>query len=55
VAHFTADAGSVYYFEVNNISWTEPTTSEVNLLPLDSDEGQLLASFFDLAVFRQKK
>jgi hypothetical protein len=45
-AHFTAAAGGVYYFEVKNIWASEPLrrSGETTLTPLDSDEGQLLAS-----------
>lgn len=54
--HFTAEAGSVYYFEMNNISLHGQTNStDASLLPLDSDEGKFLASIFSLVTSHEKK
>jgi len=55
-AHFTAEAGGVYYFEVKNTWWREHGgTGVISLDPLDSDEGQLLASKFALSTSQPKK
>jgi hypothetical protein len=45
-AHFTAEAGSVYYFEVKNKFFRADTAAmtDVTLTPMDSDEGQMLAN-----------
>jgi hypothetical protein len=43
-AHFTAEAGQSYYFRVRNTWLREHGVTRVELSPLDSDEGQLLAS-----------
>lgn len=48
VAHFTAQAGNVYYFRVKN-RWHRNYgfgESEIDFAPLDSDEGLLLASTY---------
>jgi Protein of unknown function (DUF2846) len=45
-AHFTAEAGQSYYFRVRNTWLREHGVTRVELLPVDSDEGQLLASRF---------
>jgi hypothetical protein len=42
-AHFTAEAGQVYYFRVRNKALREHGAPHLDLSPLDSDEGQLLA------------
>lgn len=55
VAHFTAQAGGVYYFEMKNISWPETDGHDASLFPLDSDEGKYLAFTLPLATSRQKK
>jgi hypothetical protein len=56
-AHFIAEAGGVYYFEVKNIFFRaeSSTTTDVSLTPLDSDEGQLLVNKFALSTSQQKK
>jgi hypothetical protein len=41
-AHFTAEAGGVYYFEAKNRWWRDVGRAEMSLKPLDNDEGQLL-------------
>jgi hypothetical protein len=48
-AHFTAQAGGVYYFGVKN----RPTGMSLN--PLDSDEGRLLANKFSFSTSHPKK
>jgi hypothetical protein len=54
-AHFTAAAGGVYYFRVKN-TWTRDLgTAGISLMPLDSDEGQLLVHTFALSTFYVKK
>lgn len=55
-AHFTAEAGNVYYFRVKN-TWVREsgTTARISLKPLDSDEGLLLASKFSLSTSHPKK
>jgi hypothetical protein len=52
VAHFTAEAGGVYYFRVKNTWELSLGTAGISLMPLDSDEGKLLASKFSVSVFR---
>lgn len=53
-AHFTAEAGKVYYFKVRNKWLREHFQAHVDLLPLDSDEGQLLASRYALSTSHLK-
>jgi hypothetical protein len=53
-AHFTADAGGVYYFEARNAYGREVSKS-ISLIPLDSDEGALLAGRFSFSASRPKK
>jgi hypothetical protein len=55
VAHFTAEAGGVYYFKVKNTWVRDMGTAAINLEPLDSDEGQLLASKYSFSTFEPKK
>ncbi|HET6175402.1 MAG TPA: DUF2846 domain-containing protein [Candidatus Sulfotelmatobacter sp.] len=45
-AHFTAEAGQSYYFTVKNTWLREVMIMKIELEPLDSDQGQLLASRF---------
>jgi hypothetical protein len=54
VAHFTAEPGEVYYFEVANTYWLDHGTAAMSLNPLDGDEGQLLANTFSLSTFHEK-
>lgn len=51
-AHFVAEAGQMYYFRVKNKSLRD--RSHVDLSPLDSDEGRLLASRRPLSISRPK-
>jgi len=53
-AHFTAEAGQVYYFRVKNKWLREHAAIHVDLSPVDSDEGQLLASRRALSVSHPK-
>lgn len=58
VAHFTAEAGGVYYFEMKNISMingSKSYTNDATLFPLDSDEGKYLISHLSLMTSHQKK
>lgn len=45
-AHFTAEPGQAYYFTVKNTWLREVMIAKIELAPLDSDQGQLLASRF---------
>jgi len=54
-AHFTAEAGGVYYFSVKNSWLRESQIMGMELVPLDSDEGQLLASKFSFSTFHPKE
>jgi len=55
-AHFTAEPGRTYFFQVRNF-WTKESglPARMELLPLDSDEGQLLASKFSFSISQPKK
>jgi hypothetical protein len=53
VTHFTAEAGTTYYFKVGG-QLTQSAVG-INLDPLDSDEGQFLVSKFSISTFQQKK
>jgi hypothetical protein len=54
-AHFTAEAGAVYYFRVKN-TWARDVGSPgITLSPLDSDEGQLLTNKYSLSTSHPKK
>lgn len=54
-AHFSAEAGGVYYFMVKN-TWTRDLgAAGISLKPLDSDEGRLLVSKLSLSTFHRKK
>jgi hypothetical protein len=56
-AHFTAEAGGVYYFEVTNtfLRGDNSAITDMKLKPLDSDEGQLLAKQYAVSVSKPKK
>jgi len=54
-AHFTAEPGQAYYFRVRNTWLREHGGSHVDLSPLDSDEGQLLAGRFAFSNSRPKE
>ena len=53
-AHFTAEAGGVYYFSVKNSWLRDSMIMGIELVPLDSDEGQLLASKFSYSTSHLK-
>jgi hypothetical protein len=55
VAHFTAEAGGVYYFEMKNVSWVQSGEHDATLFPLDSDEGKFMTATFPLVSSRRKK
>jgi hypothetical protein len=58
VAHFKAEAGGVYYFEMKNISMKDASliySNDATLFPLDSDEGKYLTSRFPLVASHQKQ
>jgi hypothetical protein len=58
LAHFTAEAGGVYYFDMKNISIRDSSTiswDDATLLPVDSDEGKYLTSWLTLVESREKK
>jgi hypothetical protein len=54
VAHFTAEAGKVYYFAVKNRAGTYQAYG-IDFAPLDNDQGLLLASTFPLSTFQLKR
>jgi len=53
-AHFTAEAGQSYYFSVKNTWLLHIMIPKIELLPLDSDQGQLLASRFAVSTSHPK-
>jgi hypothetical protein len=57
-AHFTAEAGGVYYFQIKDTflrGEAGQMINDVTLAPLDSDEGQLMANRYALATSQLKK
>lgn len=54
-AHFTADAGGVYFFRARDFWARDLGPAHVELLPLDSDEGLLLAGQFAFSSSTPKK
>jgi len=54
-AHFTADPGGVYFFRAHDFWARDFGPAHVELVPLDSDEGLLLASKFSLSTATPKK
>ncbi len=56
-AHFTAEAGGIYYFCAKNTDFRTDSseTIDMSLTTLDSDEGQLLVNKFKLSTSKQKK
>ena len=52
-AHFTAVPGAVYYFEIRN--YAGESGYRLDFVPIDSDEGRLLANRFSYSNFSQKK
>jgi hypothetical protein len=53
-AHFTAEAGQVYYFSARNVS-PRGGYSNIRLEPPDSDEAQLLINQFSCSTSQPKK
>jgi len=53
-AHFTAEAGGVYYFEARNTFWLDHGSPSLTLNLLDSDQGQLQANTLAFSIFHQK-
>jgi hypothetical protein len=53
-AHFTAEAGGMYYFEAINV-YSADASKSVRLNLLDSDEGQLLVDRSSFSASRPKK
>ncbi len=56
-AHFTAEAGGAYYFEVKNtfLRGENSAITDMSLKPLDSDEGQLPANKDAVSLSKPKK
>jgi hypothetical protein len=54
-AHLTAQAGSAYFFRMENIWIRDNQISKNKLEPLDSDEAQLLMSKFAFSISHLKK
>lgn len=56
-AHFTAEEGGVYYFQMKDtyLMADGGQIVDATLAPLDSDEGQLLANRYALATSQLKK
>lgn len=57
LAHFTAKAGEVYYFEVKNIAMNrgnQMNWNDITFGPIDSDEGQMLVESDELATTRAR-
>lgn len=53
-AHFTAKAGRIYFFRMQN-TWNRVAGLSVNFARLDVDEGQILMQEFAFSTFRPKK
>jgi len=53
-AHFTAEAGKSYYFQVRSTWLRDHGETRVELLPLDSDQAQFLASRFAFSTSQPK-
>jgi hypothetical protein len=54
-AHFTAKPGGVYFFIARDRYNKDDTPPEVRLLPVDSDEGQLLTGKMSFVASRPQK
>jgi hypothetical protein len=52
--HFTAEAGQIYFFRVKNILVVDHIPGQLELSPIDSDEGQLLRRQYGLSTSRRK-
>ncbi len=53
LAHFTAEAGKVYYYRTELV--VSRSVELLELEPIDSDQGKYLAAFFQLSVSSPKK
>jgi hypothetical protein len=53
LAHFTAEAGKVYYFRTQLV--TSRTIELLELAPIDSDQGKYLIASFPLSISSPKK
>jgi hypothetical protein len=53
-AHFTAEAGQVYYFRAQDFFWRDTSAANVKLGPVDSDEAQLLMTKFGFSTSHPK-
>lgn len=53
-AHFTAEAGQSYYFSVKNTFLLHIMIPKIELVPLDSDQGAVLASQFAVSTSHPK-
>lgn len=53
--HFTADPGGIYFFRAENFWNKELGPAHIKFVPIDSDEGQLLASKFSFSTSQPKK
>ncbi|MFZ0797781.1 MAG: hypothetical protein WCA13_01930 [Terriglobales bacterium] len=54
-AHFTADPGGVYFYRARDFWTKDRGPAHIELRPLDSDEGQLLAGKFSFSTSQAKK
>jgi len=54
-AHFTAEAGGVYFFIARDINHEGSREPAIKLGPVDSDEAQLLMSTYAFSTFQPKK
>jgi hypothetical protein len=55
VAHFTAQAGKIYYFRAQNVYWKQTAEAAMTLDPTSSDEGALLATRAGYSIFTPRK
>jgi hypothetical protein len=53
-AHFTAEAGQIYYFRAQDFYWRESGAANMKLGPVDSDEAQLLMTQFGFSTSHPK-
>jgi len=54
-AHFTADTGGVYFFSAQDFWNRNGGPANIKFVPIDSDEGRLLASKFSFSTSKPKK
>jgi hypothetical protein len=53
-AHFTAEAGQVYYFRAQDFYWRDSGAAFIKLGPVDSDEAQVLMTKFGFSTSHPK-